>query len=136
MKVYNTNIGKVKLRREQFNRAQTKSTNRCKKSLSKRIIAERVDGITKDNIEAECLRLACEVEIDELLAEIMYHIKFASDAYKFTFNEDRVSEILNELKRLRFCFIEQIIDEKEYLQQLKKVDTDITDQIKDLQQCK
>ena len=66
MKLHNSNIGKAQLRREQFNRSQSKSQFKGKKSLSKRIIEERVNGITADNIDKQVERLALEVEIGEL----------------------------------------------------------------------
>ena len=85
---FNKFIDRNRLRRESLKNKQNKFQNRGKKSLSKRIIAERVDGITSQNIEAEFDRLAEAVLIDETTATILYHLKFARDARPATFNDD------------------------------------------------
>ena len=136
MKPYNTNVGKVKLRREQFNRAQTKSNNKGKKSLSKRIIAERVDGITKNNIDKEVESLTCVAQIDGKLADIMYHIKFGKDTKPSVFNDDVIIGVLERIKDLETKFLEGKITAKEHLELLEEIDAQIEEKLYTFEQCK
>lgn len=125
MKLKNSNIGKAQLRREQFNRSQTKSQFKGKKSLSRRIIAERVGGITKDNVDYEIERLGCMVEIEELVATIVYHLKFGWDTRPSIFNEDMIFAIWDKIKDLQIEFDKGIITSKEHLECLEEIDTQI-----------
>lgn len=125
MKLKNSNIGKAQLRRQEFNRSQTKSQFNGKKSLSKRIIEERVSGITKDNIDNEIERLGCMVKTDEILAQIMYHIRFAKDTRPSTFNDEMIMGILDRIKDLQFKFTTGVITAKEHLEYLEEIDTQI-----------
>ena len=127
--VRNFSKDKNKLRRQGLTSTQIKSQNRGKKSLSRRIIAERVDGITSQNIEAEFDRLAEAVLIDETTATIMYHIKFARDARPATFNDDVIMSILDRIKDLQVKFLTGIITSKEQLEILKDIDAEIMSRI-------
>ena len=136
MKLYNSNIGKAQLRREQFNRSQNKSQFQGKKSLTKRIIAERVGGIPADNINDECERLGCMIEVDELTATIMYHIKFGRDTRPSIFNDDMIMGVLNRIKDLQIRFDEGIITAKEHLKILEDMDAQIMERLDNYKQCK
>ena len=122
---YNGHKDKCQLRRMQLMNKQNKSQQIGKKSLSKRIIAERVGGITKNNIDNEIERLACMVKSDEILAQIMYHIRFAKDTRPSTFNDDVIMGILDKIKDLQVKFTTGIITEKEYIECLEEIDTQI-----------
>ena len=126
---FNKFIDRNRLRRESLKSKQNKFQNRGKKSLSKRIIAERVDGITSQNIEAEFDRLAEAVLIDETTATIMYHIKFARDARPVTFNDDVIMSILDRIKDLQVKFNTGTITAKEQLEILKDIDSEIMSRI-------
>lgn len=126
---FNKFIDRNRLRREALKNKQNKFQNRGKKSLSKRIIAERVDGITSQNIKAEFDRLAEAVLIDETTATIMYHIKFARDARPATFNDDVIEEIFDRIKDLQVKFLSGIITSKEQLEILEDMDAEIMSRI-------
>ena len=126
---FNKFIDRNRLRRESLKNKQNKFQNRGKKSLSKRIIAERVDGITSQNIEAEFDRLAEAVLIDETTATIMYHLKFARDARPVTFNDDVIMSILDRIKDLQVKFNTGTITAKEQLEILKDIDAEIMSRI-------
>ncbi|MFQ6724136.1 MAG: hypothetical protein ACLRFE_02245 [Clostridia bacterium] len=125
MKFRNSFEGKAQLRREQFNRSQNKSQFGGKKSLSKRIIADRVGGITKDNIDDEIECLGCMIKSDEVLAQIMYHIKFARDTRPSTFNDEIIIGILDRIKDLQVKFVSGLITAKEHVECLEEIDTQI-----------
>ena len=122
---YNGHKDKCQLRRQQLMNKQNKSQQIGKKSLSKRIIAERVSGITKDNIDNEIERLGCMVKSDEILAQIMYHIKFAKDTRPYTFNDDVIMGILDRIKDLQVKFTTGIITAKEHVECLEEIDKQI-----------
>ena len=126
---FNKFIDRNRLRRESLKNKQNKFQNRGKKSLSKRIIAERVDGITSQNIEAEFDRLAEAVLIDETTATIIYHLKFVRDARPVTFNDDVVMSILDRIKDLQVKFNTGTITAKEQLEILKDIDAEIMSRI-------
>ena len=126
---FNKFIDRNRLRRESLKNKQNKFQNRGKKSLSKRIIAERVDGITSQNIEAEFDRLAEAVLIDETTATIIYHLKFARDARPATFNDDVIKEIFDRIKDLQVKFLSGIITAKEQLEILEDMDAEIISRI-------
>ena len=136
MKFKSSNIGKSKLRREQFNRNQNKSQFKGAKSLSKRIIAERVGGITAKNIDNECERLGCLIGVDEFIATIMYHVKFARDTRPYTFNDDVIIGILDRIKDLQVKFESGLITPKEYLELLEEIDAQIIEGIDNYKQFK
>ena len=127
--VRNFSKDKNKLRRQGLTSTQIKSQNRGKESLSKRIIAERVDGITSQNIEAEFDRLAEAVLIDETTATIIYHLKFARDARPATFNDDVIEAVFDRIKDLQVKFLSGIITAKEQLEILKDIDAEIMSRI-------
>ncbi len=133
MKVYNTNVGKVKLRREQFNRAQTKSNNKGKKSLSKRIIAERVEAIEeRNNFDDEFVMLMGVYKGDELLVQIMYHLKFGASSHPTIFDENYIEEVVTKLRKAKADFMLGIIDGEKYLEVLEIIDELITEDIHNL----
>ena len=136
MRFCNSFEGRAKLRREQFNRSQNKSQFKGKKSLSKRIIEERVNSIANNNIDEEIESLNCMVKIDEILAQIMYHIKFARDARPYTFNDDVVVGFLDMVRDLQIKYNSELINAKEYLKLLEEIDNKIMAQIDAWQQCK
>ena len=129
MKYRNSFEGKAQLRRQEFNRSQIKSQFNGKKSLSKRIIAERVDGITKNNIDNEIERIGCMVKTDEMLAQIIYHIKFARDTRPSTFNDDIIMGILDRIKDLQVKFTTGVITAKEHVECLEEIDKQILENI-------
>lgn len=133
MKIYNTNIGKVKLRREQFNRAQTKSTNRGKKSLSKRIIAQRVEAIEEmNNFDDEFVMLMGVYKGDDLLVQIMYHLKFGVSTHPSIFNDNYLEEVITKLRKAKADFMLGIIDGEKYLEVLEIIDELISEDIHNL----
>lgn len=122
---YNGHKDKCQLRRMQLMNKQNKSQQIGKKSLSKRIIAERVNGITADNIDNEMENLACVVKTDEMLAQIMYHIRFAKDTRPSTFNDEVIMGILDRIKDLQVKFTTGLITSKEHFECLEEIDTQI-----------
>ena len=135
MKIHNSNIGKAQLRREQINRSQIKSQFSGKKSLSKRIIAERVNGITADNIDKEVERLSLEVEIGELREQIIEHVRFYMNARPITHDNNKIEEWALQMRDLGNQYIYQEIDAKEYLNGLLGIDKEIIDIITAWEQC-
>lgn len=136
MKVCNSNIGKAQLRREQFNRSQSKCQFNGKKSLSKSIIKERVDGITQDNIEREYNRIACCVEGDRLLESIKYYLKFGADAYPSTFTENTVEYVCSVISKLKTEFFIGFITAEDYVEYLEDIESQLKNKIYNISQCK
>lgn len=126
---FNKFIDRNRLRREALKNKQNKFQNRGKKSLSKRIIAERANDITSQNIQAEFEKLAEAVLIDETTATIIYHLKFARDARPVTFNDDVIMSILDRIKDLQVKFLTGIITSKEQLEILEDMDAEIMSRI-------
>lgn len=124
---YNGHKDKCQLRRQQLMNKQNKSQQMGKKSLSKRIIAERVNGITKDNIQDECERLGCMVEIEELVATIVYHLRFGWDTRPSIFNEDMIIGVWDKVQDLQIKFDKGIITAKEHLKMLEEIDAQIVE---------
>lgn len=120
---------KCQLRRQQLINKQNRVAPMGKKSLGRRIIAERAKGITAKNIEDECERLGCIVKSDEILAQIMYHIKFGRDARPYTFNDDMIVGILDRIKELEVKLSEGVISAKEHVEYLEEIDSQIIEQI-------
>ena len=126
---FNKFIDRNRLRRESLKNKQNKFQNRGKKSLSKRIIAERANDITSQNIQAEFEKFAEAVLIDETIATIIYHLKFARDARPVTFNDDVIMSILDRIKDLQVKFLTGIITSKEQLEILEDMDAEIMSRI-------
>lgn len=126
---FNKFIDRNRLRREALKNKQNKFQNRGKKSLSKRIIAERANDITSQNIQAEFEKFAEAVLIDETTATIIYHLKFARDARPATFNDDVIMSILDRIKDLQVKFLTGIITSKEQLEILEDMDAEIMSRI-------
>ncbi len=134
MKIYNSNIGRAKLRREQFNRIQNKSQFKGKKSLTRRIIKEKVDGITADNIEREIYDILFLHKGERLLGRIMYHLKFGATSYPSTFDDDYLTQIRNKLRMLKTDFDAGRIDTVQYEEELEKIDESIMNEINNISQ--
>ena len=117
MKLYNSNRGRAKLRREQFNRSQTKSQIKGKKSLSKRIIEERVDGLTKQRILEHNEMLELNDRLRELYEEVQY---------KVTHYQRLICEDYDTTK----MFAEMVIKGDKLLKQFYNKEIDIRDCIK------
>ena len=126
---FNKFIDRNRLRREALKNKQNKFQNRGKKSLSKRIIKERADGITSQNIQAEFEKFAEAISIDETTATIIYHLNFARDARPATFNDDVIMSILDRIKDLQVKFLTGIITSKEQLEILEDMDAEIMSRI-------
>ncbi len=133
---YNGSKDKNKLRRQQLMNKQNRSQPMGKKSLSKRIIAERVGGITADNINNECERLGCMIKVDELTVTIMYHIKFGRDTRPSVFNDDVIMGILDRIKDLQVKFLAGIITAQEHVEILEDMDAQIMGKLDNYKQCK
>ena len=136
MKLYQSNRGRAQLRREQFNKSQTKSQFKGKKSMTKRIIEERVDGITADNIKDEYARLACMIDVDNLIATIMYHLKFGKDTRPSIFNEDVITGCWDRIKDLQVKFLAGVITAQEHVEILEEMDAEIMGKLDNYKQCK
>ena len=135
MKEYNSYVDQNRLRREKFGRSQAKSKSMGKKSLSKRIIKERVDGITANNIDKEVERLALEVEIGELREQIIEHVRFYMTARPVTYDKNKIEEWAVQMRDLENQCKDQEIDAKEYLKGLLSIDKEIIDIITAWEQC-
>lgn len=129
-------VDRNRLRRESLKSSQNKIQNRGKKSLSKRIIQERAESLTSDNVADKINFSLALTEIDELVSQILYHVQFAADTYPSTFNEDKINEIKEGLKGIRIQFATQMIDEIEYIKMLKYIDNQIMKRIDNLSQCR
>ena len=135
MKEYNSFIDQNRLRREKFSRSQTKSKSMGKKSLSKRIIRERVNGITADNIDKEVERLSLEVEIGEKREQIIEHIRFYMTSRPATHDKNKIEEWALQIRDLGNQYKDQEIDAKEYLKGLLDIDNEVVDIITAWEQC-
>ena len=134
MKFYNSNTGRAKLRRDNFKNSQNKSQFNGKKSLTKRIIEERVDGITADNVERELKRMACEVRSNELVQEIIYHLNFGANTRPSIFNAEKLEATMAELCKLRYECNKGLIDVERYVEILEDMDEHITNLLNDWSQ--
>ena len=135
MKLKNSNIGKAQLRREQFNRSQYKNQSKGKKSLSKRIIEERVEAIEKrKNFDDEFVKLMGDYSGDELLVQIMYHLKFGVSTNPARFDYNYVGKVITKLRMLKADFVLGIIDGERYLEQLEIADQLISEDITNVSQ--
>ena len=133
---YNGNKDKCQLRRRQMLSRQNKLQHKGKRPLSKRIIKERVGGITNDNIERECNRIACCAEGDRLLESINYYIKFGADAYPSTFNENAVEYVRGMISKLKTEFFIGFITADDYVEYLEDIEQQLKDKIYNISQCK
>ena len=127
MKLKNSNIGKAQLRREQFNRSQTKSQLKGKKSLSRRIIAERVDGLTKQQIREHNEMLELYDRLRELYEEVEYKVthyqRLICTDYKTT---NMFAEIVIKGDKLLKQLNNKEIDIKECIKGWEELDKQIT----------
>ena len=124
MKFYNSNIGRAKLRRDNLvNKSNTKQFKQ--KSLTKSIISQRVGGITADNIDRECERIAGLIKVDDLLAQIMYHIRFYKDVRPVSFDEDMVEEVAFKIRDLQVRYQAGQIEIGEYINGMESIDQGI-----------
>ena len=130
MKIYNSNIGRAKLRREQLNRVQNKAQFNIKKSLSKRIIQERAEEIEKrNNFNEEFITLMGCYKGDELLIQIMHHLKFGAGAYPSIFDDDYLERVFVKLRGVKADFMLGIIDGDKYIEVLEIIDELISEDI-------
>ena len=117
-------MGRAKLRRDSFgNKSNTKQFKQ--KSLRKRIVAQRVGGITADNIDRECERIAGLIKVDDLLSQIMYHIRFYKDVRPASFDENMVEEIALKIKDLQAQYQAGQIQIGEYINGMESIDQGI-----------
>ena len=135
MKFRNSFEARAQLRREQFNRGQRSCQFKGKSSLNKRIIAERCKGITADNIDKQTEKLALQIEIDNMLAQILYHIRFCRNSYPATFNDEVIEGVIENVNKLEKKFKAAQIDEKGYVEGLKSIDDGVMNVIKNWEQC-
>lgn len=132
MKFRNSFEGKAQLRREQFNKSQSKSQFKGKKSLTKRIIEERADGITADNVARELNNMMCYDKGEELLGQILYHLKFGAMSYPSTFNEEKIMQTITITRKIKADFMAGIINSEQYNELLENIDEQITDKLSDM----
>ena len=130
MKIYNSNIGRAKLRREQLNRVQNKSQFNIKKSLSKRIIQKRAEEIEKrNNFDKEFVTLMGAYKGDELLVQIMHHLNLGVSAYPSIFDDNYLEQVFIKLRKVKADFVLGIIDGDKYLEVLEIIDELISEDI-------
>ena len=133
---YNGHKDKCQLRRQQLVNKTNRAYPTRKKSLNRRIIAERVGGITADNIDREYEKLGCMIKVDELTTTIMYHIKFGRDTRPSLFNDDVVVDVLDRIKDLQVKFLAGMITAKEQVEILEDIDAQIVSRLDNYKQCK
>ena len=127
MRVYNSNETKAKLRREQFNRSQIKSQFSGKKSLSKRIIAERVDGLTKQQIREQNEMLELNDRLRELYEEVQYKVTHYQRLICEDYDTTKMfADIVMEGDKLLKQFYNKEIDIKECIQGWEQLNKEIT----------
>ncbi len=135
MRFYNSNVGKAKLRRDNFRSGDNRNNFKQKSSLSKRIIEERAKGITADNIDKEVERLALEVQIGEMWEQIIYHVRFYMSVRPITHDKNKIEEWALQMRDLKNQYKYQEIDAKAYLNALLDIDNEIMDIITAWEQC-
>ncbi len=127
MKLANSNVGKAQLRREQFNRSQIKSQFNCKKSLSKRIIEERVNGLTKQQIREHNETLELNDRLRELYEEVEYKVTHYQRLICKDYETTKMfAEIVIKGDKLLKQFYNKEIDIKECIKGWKELDKEIT----------
>ena len=131
---YNSNSEKCRLRRQQLTRNQNKSNFNGRKSLIKQSIIKNKRSLATDNIDNEVERLSLEVQIEEMIKQIEYHIKFYVDTRPATYNEYKIKEWTNNICVLGRQFYYKEIDTKQYLKCLEDIDKEVMDII-NWQQC-
>ena len=127
MKLKNSNIGKAQLRREQFNRSQTKSQLKGKKSLSRRIIAERVDSLTKQQIREHNEMLELNDRLRELYEEVEYKVTHYQRLICKDYDTTKMFvDIVIKGDKLLKQFNNKEIDIKECIKGWEELDKEIT----------
>ena len=127
MKFKSSNIGKAQLRREQFNRTQNKSQFHGKSSLSKRIIAERLESLTKQRIDEHNEMLELNDRLRELYDEAQYKVAYYQrlicEDYKTT---KMFAEIVMKGDNLLKQFYNKEIDIRECIKGWEELNEQIT----------
>lgn len=124
---YNGHKDKCQLRRQQLMNKQNKSQQIGKRSLSKRIIAERVDGLTKQQIREHNEMLELYDRLSELYEEVEHKVthyqRLICTDYKTT---NMFAEIVMKGDKLLKQFNNKEIDIKECIKGWEELDKEIT----------
>ena len=127
MKLLNSNIGKAQLRREQINRSQIKSQFSGKKSQSKRIIAERVDCLTKQQIREQNEMLELNDRLRVLYEEVEYKVTHYQRLICKDYDTTKMfADIVMKGDKLLKQFYNKEIDIKECIQGWEQLNKEIT----------
>lgn len=127
MKLKNSNIGKAQLRRERFNSTQHKSQVKGKKSLSKPIIEECLDGLTKQRISEHNEMIELNDRLRQLYDEVQYKITHYQRLICEDYDTTKMfAEIVMKGDKLLKQFHNKKIDIKECIKGWEELDKEIT----------
>lgn len=127
MKFRNSFEGRAQLRRQEFNRSQNKSQFKGKKSLSKRIIEERVDGITKQQIREHNETLELNDRLRTLYEEVEYKVTHYQRLICKDYDTTKMfADIVMKGDKLLKQFNNKEIDVKECIKGWEELDKEIT----------
>jgi len=132
---YNSNAEKCRLRRQQLTNNQSKSKFYGRKSLIKQSIVKNDKSLATDNLNKEIERISLKVEIDDMIKQIVYHIRFYVETRPATYDENKIKDWLVNMNNLESQFYTKQIDAKQYLKHLEDIDKEVMDIINNWQQC-
>lgn len=127
MRFFNSNIDKARLRRNSLNRNKTNSVARGKSSLSKRIIAERMDSLNKQRIREHNEMFELNDRLRELYDEVQYKVTHYQRL--ICFDESKITifaEIVIKGDKLLKQFYNKEIDIKECIKGWEELNQQIT----------
>ena len=124
---YNGHKDKCQLRRQQLMNKQNKSQQIGKKSLSKRIIAERVNALTKQQIREHNEMLELNDRLRELYEEVEYKVTHYQRLICKDYDTTKMfAEIVMKGDKLLKQFYNKEIDIKECIKGWEELDNEIT----------
>lgn len=132
---YNNSKEKCRLRRQQLLNNQRNAQFNGKKSLSKRIIEQRTSSLTKNNVNRELDELAFRIKIDEMFAQVAYHIRFYTETRPST-SKEKVEEWVRNIRDLQRQLSAKQIDAKQYFECLESLDKEVVALIDNWSQCR
>lgn len=127
MRIFNSNIDKAKLRREKFNHSQNKSQFSGKKSLSKSIIEDRVNALTRQQIREHNEMLELNDRLRVLYEEVEYKVTHYQRLICEDYDTTKMfAEIVMKGDKLLKQFYNKEIDIKECIKGWEELDKEIT----------
>ena len=125
---------KCRFCRQQLANTQRSSQFNGKKSLGARLIEQRTRSLTKESVDRELEELSFKLEIDGMLAQLTYHIRFYSVARPVT-GDEKIKEWARNIRDLQRQFSANQISAKQYFECLDSLDKEVVENISNVSQC-